>query len=129
MCLLDTFTDQAAQAHLRRMVEQKIIADKKILYYHSIMEQAYADIEDLLDKKEYLALFNGAFGKSIQISELDTNKPIMSQLKRLSGNKSFNHYLPANYMAKNIGSFVFSDETIGRFEKLFAMVNSKFGQN
>ena len=128
VCLLDTFTDQAAQAHLRRMVEKKIIADKKILYYHSIMEQAYADIEDLLDKKEYLALFNGAFGKSIQISELDTNKPIMSQLKRLNGNKSFNHYLPANYMAKNIGSFVFSDETIGRFEKLFAMVNSKFGQ-
>lgn len=29
VCLLDTFTDQAAQARLKRMVEQKIIADKK----------------------------------------------------------------------------------------------------
>lgn len=126
VCLLDTFTDQAAQARLKRMVEQKIIADKKILYYHSIMGQAYADIEDLFDKEEYLVLFNRAFGKSVQISELDTNKPIMSQLKRLNGNKAFNHYSPANYMAKNIGSLVFSDETMGRFEKLFAMVNSKF---
>ena len=126
VCLLDTFTDQAAQARLKRMVEQKIIADKKILYYHSIMGQAYADIEDLFDKEEYLVLFNGAFGKSVQISELDTNKPIMSQLKRLNGNKALNHYSPANYMAKNIGSLVFSDETMGRFEKLFAMVNSKF---
>ena len=126
VCLLDTFTDQAAQARLKRMVEQKIIADKKILYYHSIMGQAYADIEDLFDKEEYLVLFNGAFGKSVQISELDTNKPIMSQLKRLNGNKAFDHYSPANYMAKNIGSLVFSDETMGRFEKLFAMVNSKF---
>lgn len=126
VCLLDTFTDQAAQARLKRMVEQKIIADKKFLYYHSIMGQAYADIEDLFDKEEYLVLFNGAFGKSVQISELDTNKPIMSQLKRLNGNKAFNHYSPANYMAKNIGSLVFSDETMGRFEKLFAMVNSKF---
>lgn len=98
VCLLDTFTDQAAQARLKRMVEQKIIADKKILYYHSIMGQAYADIEDLFDKEEYLVLFNGAFGKSVQISELDTNKPIMSQLKRLNGNKAFNHYSPANYM-------------------------------
>ena len=53
VCLLDTFTDQAAQARLKRMVEQKIIADKKILYYHSIMGQAYADIEDLFDKEEY----------------------------------------------------------------------------
>ena len=126
VCLLDTFTDQAAQARLKRMVEHKIIADTKILYYHSIMGQAYADIEDLFDKEEYLVLFNGAFGKSVQISELDTNKPIMSQLKRLNGNKAFNHYSPANYMAKNIGSLVFSDETMGRFEKLFAMVNSKF---
>ena len=126
VCLLDTFTDQAAQARLKRMVEQKIIADKKILYYHSIMGQAYADIEDLFDKEEYLVLFNGAFGKLVQISELDANKPIMSQLKRLNGNKAFNHYSPANYMAKNIGSLVFSDETMGRFEKLFAMVNSKF---
>ena len=52
------------------------------------MGQAYADIEDLFDKEEYLVLFNGAFGKSVQISELDTNKPIMSQLKRLNGNKA-----------------------------------------
>lgn len=48
VCLLDTFTDQAAQARLKRMVEQKIIADKKILYYHSIVGQAYADIEGFI---------------------------------------------------------------------------------
>lgn len=110
VCLLDTFTDQGAEVRLKRMVEQKIIAD----------------IEDLFSKEEYLALYNGAFGTSVQISDLDANKPIMSQLKRLNGNKSFNHYSPANYMAKNIGTLSFSEETIGRFEKLFSMVNSKF---
>ena len=71
-------------------------------------------------------LYNEAFGTAVQISDLDSNKPIMSQLKRLNGNKSFNHYAPANYMAKNIGTLSFSKETIERFEKLFAMVNSKF---
>lgn len=127
VCLLDTFTDQGAEVRLKRMVEQKIIADKKILYYHSIIGQTFADIEDLFSKEEYLALYNGAFGTSIQIGNLDVNKPIMLQLKRLNGNKSFNHYLPANYMAKNIGVFTFSQETIDRFEKLFVQVNSKFG--
>ena len=126
VCLLDTFTDQGAKVRLKRMVEQKIIADKKILYYHSVIEQSFADIEDMFNKEEYLALYNGAFGTSVQISDLDTNKPIMSQLKRLNGNKSFNHYSPANYMAKNIGTLSFSEETIGRFESLFSMVNSKF---
>ena len=126
VCLLDTFTDQRAENRLKHMVEQKIIADKKILYYHSAIGQSFADIEDLLSKEEYLKLYNEAFGTAVQISDLDANKPIMSQLKRLNGNKSFNHYAPANYMAKNIGTLSFSKETIERFEKLFAMVNSKF---
>ena len=126
VCLLDTFTDQGAEARLKRMVEQKIIADKKILYYHSVIGKPFADIEDLFSKEEYLVLFNGAFNKTISLTDLDTNKPIMSQLKRLNGNKSFNHYSPANYMAKNIGTLVYSPETISNFEKLFALVNSKF---
>ena len=126
VCLLDTFTDQGAEVRLKRMVEQKIIADKKILYYHSIIGQAFADIEDLFSKEEYLILYNGAFGTSVQIENLDVNKPIMSQLKRINGTKSFNHYSPANYMAKNVGAFTFSQETIERFEKLFVQINSKF---
>lgn len=73
-----------------------------------------------------LVLYNGAFGTSIQITDLDVDKSIMAQLKRLNESKSFNHYSPANYMAKNIGTHRFSEETIDRFEKLFALVNSKF---
>ena len=126
VCLLDTFTNQSAEVRLKRMVEQKIIADKKILYYHSVIGQTFADIEDLFSKDEYLELYNGTFSTSIKITDLDVDKPIMSQLKRINGNKSFNHYSPANYMAKNIGTLTFSTETIERFEKLFALVNSKF---
>ena len=125
VCLLDTFTDQSAQARLKRMVEQKIIADKKILFYHTVINQTFADIEDLFSKKEYLALYNGAFGTTVQMSDLDADKPIMAQLKRING-KAFNHYSPANYMAKNIGTFTFSTETIDRFEKLLKLVNEKF---
>lgn len=126
VCLLDTFTDQKAEVRLKHMVEQRIIADKKILYYHSVIGQTFADIEDLFSQEEYLVLYNGAFGTSVQITDLDADKPIMAQLKRLNGNKSFNHYSPANYMAKNTGTLRFSKETISRFENLFALVNSKF---
>lgn len=125
VCLLDTFTDQSAQARLKRMVEQKIIADKKILFYHTVINQTFADIEDLFSKEEYLVLYNGAFRTTVQMSDLDTDKPIMAQLKRING-KAFNHYSPANYMAKNIGSLAFSGETLERFEKLFKLVNEKF---
>ncbi len=125
VCLLDTFTDQSAQARLRRMVEQKIIADKKIIFYHTVIDQVFADIEDLFSKEEYLTLYNGAFGANVQLSDLEADKPIMAQLKRING-KAFNHYSPANYMAKNIGTLTFSNETLERFEKLFKLVNNKF---
>lgn len=125
VCLLDTFTDQSAQARLKRMVEQKIIADKKILFYNTVINQTFADIEDLFSKEEYLALYNGAFGTTVQLSDLDADRPIMAQLKRING-KSFNHYSPANYMAKNIGTLTFSKETLESFEKLFKFVNEKF---
>ncbi len=125
VCMLDTFTDQSAQARLKRMVEQKIIADKKILFYHTVINQTFADIEDLFSKEEYLTLYNGAFGTTVQMSDLDADKPIMAQLKRING-KAFNHYSPANYMAKNIGTLTFSNETLERFEKLFKLVNEKF---
>lgn len=75
VCLLDTFLDQKAENRLKRMVEQKIIADKKILYYHSVTGQDFADIEDLFSQEEYLILYNGAFSKSVRISDLDTDKP------------------------------------------------------
>lgn len=78
------------------------------------------------EKLLYLSLYNGEFGASIQISDLDVNKPIMAQLKRLNGNSSFNHYRPANYLAKNVGIITFSEETIDRFEKLFDMFNDLF---
>lgn len=126
VCLLDTFTDQSAETRLKKMVEQKIIADKKIIYYHSVLEQSFADIEDMFTKDEYVILYNGAFGTSIKTADIDVDKPIMSQLKRLNGNKSFNHYSPANYMAKNIGMLTFSDETLNHFEKLFIAINKKF---
>lgn len=126
VCLLDTFTDQRAETRLKKMVEQKIIADKKIIYYHSILEQSFADIEDMFTKDEYVVLYNGAFGTSIKTADIDVDRPIMSQLKRLNGNKSFNHYSPANYMAKNIGMMTFSDKTLSHFEKLFNTINKKF---
>lgn len=126
VCLLDTFTDQSAETRLKKMVEQKIIADKKIIYYHSVLQQSFADIEDMFTKDEYLKLYNGAFGTSLKTADIDADKPIMSQLKRLNRNKSFNHYLPANYLAKNIGILTFSDETLNNFEKLFIALNKKF---
>ncbi len=38
-CVLAGYIYGSKEARLKRMVEQKIIADKKIIFYHTVIEQ------------------------------------------------------------------------------------------
>ena len=126
VCLLDTFTDKSAQARLNNLTAQNIIKDKKIVFYHDILNRKFADVEDMFSVDDYLCLYNGAFGKNICRTDIDDKTPILTQLKKLNGGKDFNHYTPANYLAKNVSSITLSDETMGHFENLFQVLNKLF---
>lgn len=126
VCLLDTFTDKSAQARLNNLTVQNIIKEKKIVFYHDVLNRKFADVEDMFSVDDYLSLYNGAFGKNISRADIDDNMPILPQLKKLNSGKDFNHYTPANYLAKNVSSILLSDETLGHFENLFQTVNKLF---
>lgn len=121
VCLLDTFTNQSAEKRLNNMVTKKIIRESNILFYHDILNSEYADIEDLFKKEDYINLYNGAFESNVDINIVE-NGPILNQLKKLN-NGSFNHYTPANYLAKNINNIDISEETLDNFENLFKTIN------
>lgn len=121
VCLLDTFTNQSAEKRLNNMVSKKIIRESNILFYHDILNSEYADIEDLFKKEDYINLYNGAFESNVDVNKVK-NGPILNQLKKLN-NGSFNHYFPANYLAKNINKMDISEETLDNFEKLFKIIN------
>lgn len=121
VCLLDTFTNQSAEKRLNNMVSKKIIRESNILFYHDILNSEYADIEDLFKKEDYINLYNGAFESNVDVN-IVKNGPILNQLKKLN-NGSFNHYSPANYLAKNINKVGISEETLDNFEKLFKTIN------
>ncbi len=123
VCLLDTLTEQKAKENLRKMVEQKLIVDKKILFADSFTSFQYSDIEDFFTKDDYLKLYNGAFNSQITAGEIDNSKGIMGQLKHLNGNKAFNHYVPSRYMMVHIGELQFSDDTLNVFEEVFKTIN------
>jgi len=123
VCLLDTFTDQSAKQRLDNMIAQNIIKEKKIIFYHDILGNTHADIEDLFFIADYLVLYNGAFNKKITVDDIDANKPLLNQLKKQNGDKDFNHYTPANFFAKNVASIAISESTLDNFEKLFMKIN------
>lgn len=125
VCLLDTFTDQSAQSRLNNMVAKQIIKENNILFYHDVIQSDYADIEDLFLKSDYVDLYNKTFDVEIDSATL-TDGSILEQLRALNNGESFNHYRPANYLAKNIQSISFSKESLDNFEKLFKMINKLF---
>lgn len=126
MCLLDTFTEQSAKARLDNLITQNIIKDKRIMFYHDVLKVPFADVEDLFADADYLMLYNGAFSKQITQDEIDSSNPIMKQLKKKNGGKEFNHYTPANYLAKNMATINLSSETLDNFERLFKEINKMF---
>ena len=126
VCLLDTFTDQSAKQRLDNLVAQHLIKDKKIVFYHDILETTHADVEDLFSTADYLVLYNGAFGKTLDVSDFDSSKPLLPQLKKKNNGKDFNHYSPANFYAKSVATVILSDDTLNNFENLFEKLNKLF---
>ena len=126
VCLLDTFTEQSAKKRLENMVAKNIIHKNKILFYHDILKRDFADVEDLFAISDYIQFYNGEFNKSYEEKDFGEDKSILSQLKEKNEGKDFNHYRPANFLAKNINSISLSERTLENFENLFKIVNSKF---
>ena len=91
-----------------------------------MLNRKFADVEDMFSVEDYLNLYNGAFAKNICRADIDDSLPILPQLKELNNGKDFNHYTPANYLAKNVSSLRLSDETMEHFENLFQTVNKLF---
>jgi predicted ATP-dependent endonuclease of OLD family len=84
-----------------------------------------ADIEDLFEPDEYLAIYNKAFSKSVKISSLKGTDRIVKRIERVEG--EFDHGRVAAYFLGNQHVFVgkLSADTIQRFEDtIVAMVKA-----
>lgn len=131
VCLLDTFRDSKGKAKLDDMISQKIIAGKKVKFFHEFLtDYTTADIEDIFTKEDYLKIYNEAFSdKTVKISDLNPKiKPILIQITDfLKLTDGFNHYRPANKLAsKGADLKYFDKQTIDNFEKIFVEINRLF---
>ena len=131
-CMLDSFTDQAGKQRVDDLIRHKIIKEKNIRFFDEFSSVTKeAEIEDMFDKQEYLALFNATFTtefKNLKESDIgDANKRIIPQINALIGKERYNHYRPANQLAKQGATAAdFKATTLDRFEALFKAVNDLF---
>jgi predicted ATP-dependent endonuclease of OLD family len=131
-CLLDSFSDTRGKQRIDDLIKTKIIKDRNVRYFDEFVKTPNnkADIEDLFEKTEYLEIFNKAFHeyKDYSLSDLDNKIPnILQQLNKLIGKDHFNHYRPANELAKmSVDEKYFSKNTLDRFENMFKEINKLF---
>lgn len=84
-----------------------------------------ADIEDLFTPGEYLAFYNGAFERSLKLSELTGKDRIVKRIERKEGHK-FDHGVVAAHFLRDLDRSIMSlsHDTLDRFEKLINDINS-----
>ena len=133
VCLLDTFTDQKGKKRLQNLIQEKIIKDRDVHFFDEFaaIQGGEADLEDLFEKEEYLKLFNATFDgehKKLSVGELGSNqRRILPQISSALGIPRFNHYRPANELARmGTADDFFSPATLNRFEKMFKAINKLF---
>jgi len=132
VCLLDSFSDQKGKQRIDDLIKIKIIKDRNVRYFDEFVKTANgkADIEDLFEKSEYLDIFNKAFTEitDFAVTDLDSKIPnILQQLNKLISKDHFNHYRPANQLAKmSVDSKYFSKDTLNRFENMFKEINKLY---
>jgi hypothetical protein len=130
VCLLDSYSDPKGKAKMEKLIRDKIIHQKNIRYFDEFIGQSKADIEDLFTKSDYLKLFNPAFGEftDISVGDLDSRiERIILQINRKISRDNFNHYRPANQLAKmGVDISFFEEETIKNFEGMVKEINKIF---
>ncbi|MGP4120080.1 AAA family ATPase [Psychrobacter aquimaris] len=130
-CLLDSYNDVKAKAKMENLISERIIHQSKVRFFHEFIDtHDKADLEDLFYKEDYLSLFNSAFSEydDIEFSDLNSNiDRIILQINKVIEKNRFNHFRPANEIAKiSTDENSFDEITLHNFEKVFKEINSLF---
>jgi predicted ATP-dependent endonuclease of OLD family len=130
-CLLDTFSDPKGKAKVEDLIRNKIIQKSRIRFFDEFKnDYKHADLEDLFEKGDYIKIFNQSFTEYKDIKPEDLNSGIkrtLLQICKYLNIDRFNHYRPANQLAKlGVDAKWFNSETLKNFENVFLQINELF---
>ena len=113
----------------RQRIDNAIAAGKlsgsRVFSVDKFVKIAGADIEDLFEPTEYVALYNKTFGRSLKEKDLKGNDRIVKRIARKEGH-DFDHGRVAAYFLMNQNDEIdrLSTVTLGRFEALIEALSN-----
>lgn len=121
--LLDSGTEGGGKVEAAMNANK--IDSERIVLVSSVLEQNHADIEDLFSGDDYIALYNAAFGKKLELKDLsDHHQRILKRLEN-SGEPKFDHWRPAELLLRDPARVEnLSEATLSNFEALAQRINA-----
>lgn len=119
--------DSRKEGHQRlyRLASDGYLSRQRIILIGDVITRSLADIEDLFEIEEYLAIYNMAFGTSLTEVQLTSAGPIVARITRHLGTDRYDHGKPADVLLRERDKILpgLSQDTLRRFENLFDRIN------
>lgn len=108
---------------LVELAKAGFLKSKRLVAVAEVTGAARADIEDLFEVDDYLALYNQAFGKSLRAADLPPGERILDRIKEKEGD--FDAGRPADALLRLRDKLLppLRATTRARFEELFRRIN------
>jgi energy-coupling factor transporter ATP-binding protein EcfA2 len=118
--LLDGNTDRQ---RIASTIAKGRLSSSSVLELSAFSSVSGADIEDLFTPGEYVKFYNGAYGKTVKVGELNGSDRIVKRIERKEG--PFNHGEVGAYFLRNLASSIkaLSGPSLDRFETLIKAIN------
>ena len=110
---------------LTRLAQRGYLANQRVVPIGEILQRPAADMEDLFNIDDYLAIYNAAFLKAHVSANFTGTDPIVSRLARAEGIDRFDRGKPADLFMRRRDQFLpaLSEETLANFEAIIDRVN------
>lgn len=116
----------SAQTKLHNLADRGLLEKKRIFVTDQFTEGiSPSDIEDLFDEKDYIHLYNLAFGRKLTGKGVTGTDKIVARISRAIKEPFVDHGRPADYLLRNklVQLPKLSETTLSRFENLFKAIN------
>ncbi|WAJ34384.1 hypothetical protein OUO20_05465 [Arthrobacter sp. FX8] len=116
----------SAQTKLHNLADRGLLEKNRIFVTDQFTDGVSpSDIEDLFDEKDYIHLYNLAFGVKLTEKGTPGADKIVARISRANNKPFVDHGRPADYLLRHklVQLPKLSETTLSRFENLFKAIN------
>ncbi|MDR7927241.1 AAA family ATPase [Acidithiobacillus thiooxidans] len=116
-------SDTKGMQRVTNMIEQKLLADHRLIMANEATGADQADIEDLFSEGDYLKLYNMAFCSSLKLSDLPNGKRIVKRIEAHLGS-TFIHGKVAEKFLRHHHEINLTDTSLDHFQEIIKLINN-----